>query len=264
MAENQKDSVKKSFWQRNLFLIIIVLIIIVAGGGYLYKNNILKFSFSSQSPTLSPVEKEIITEIPTIADSGNKELQDKVDRLENLILELAENVQNIPQTSNVETKQVPKKVHLSNDEAYDLILSINQIITHIDQQQLRNKQVQKLQNQYLFFRDQKFEELLTLPDYTYLLQKLSQSEQSFVQKEFMKNNNMKWMKNIISNIFEINIAKSKSSSLASYINAILNRQYANAIVEFEKLSPNQKIYFQSTYDLAQLYNTNQLFLENMI
>ena len=264
MAENQKDSVKKSFWQRNLFLIIIVLIIIVAGGGYLYKNNILKFSFSSQSPTPSPVKKEIITEIPTPLDSGNKELQDKVDRLENLILELAENVQNIPQTSNVETKQAPQKVVLSNDEAYDLILSINQIITHIDQQQLRNKQVQKLQNQYLFFRDQKFEELLTLPDYTYLLQQLSQSEQNFVQNEFMKNNNMKWMKNIISNIFEINIAKSKSSSLASYINAILNRQYANAIVEFEKLSSDQKIYFQSTYDLAQLYNTNQLFLENMI
>jgi len=264
MAENQKDSVKKSFWQRNLFLIIILLIIIGAGGGYLYKNNILKFSFSSQSPTPSPVEKKIITEIPTPLDSGNKELQDKVDRLENLILELAENVQNIPQTSNVETKQEPQKVVLSNDEAYDLILSINQIITHIDQQQLRNKQVQKLQNQYLFFRDQKFEELLTLPDYTYLLQQLSQSEQSFVQNEFMKNNNMKWMKNIISNIFEINIAKSKSSSLASYINAILNRQYANAIVEFEKLSSDQKIYFQSTYDLAQLYNTNQLFLENMI
>ena len=264
MAENQKDSVKKSFWQRNLFLIIILLIIIGAGGGYLYKNNILKFSFSSQSPTPSPVKKEIITEIPTIADSGNKELQDKVDRLENLILELAENVQNIPQTSNVETKQEPQKVVLSNDEAYDLILSINQIITHIDQQQLRNKQVQKLQNQYLFFRDQKFEELLTLPDYTYLLLQLSQSEQNFVKNEFMKNNNMKWMKNIISNIFEINIAKSKSSSLASYINAILNRQYANAIVEFEKLSSDQKIYFQSTYDLALLYNTNQLFLENMI
>ena len=264
MAENQKDSVKKSFWQRNLFLIIILLIIIGAGGGYLYKNNILKFSFSSQSPTASPVQKEIITGIPTTPDSGNKELQDKVDRLENLILELAESVQNIPQTSNVEPRQEPQQVVLSNDEAYDLILSINQIITHIDQQQLRNKQVQKLQNQYLFFRDQKFEELLTLPDYTYLLQQLSQSEQSFVQNEFMKNNNMKWMKNIISNIFEINIAKSKSSSLASYINAILNRQYANAIVEFEKLSSDQKIYFQSTYDLAQLYNTNQLFLENMI
>lgn len=264
MAENQKDSVKKSFWQRNLFLIIIILIIIVAGGGYLYKNNILKFSFYSQSPASNPVEREIITETSTTIASGNKELQDKVDRLENLILELAENVQNIPQTSIIESQQEPQQVVLSNDEAYDLILSINQIITHIDQQQLRNKQVQKLQNQYLFFRDQKFEELLTLPDYTYVLQQLSQSEQSFVQNEFMKNNNMKWMKNIISNIFEINIAKSKSSSLASYINAILNRQYANAIVEFEKLSSDQKIYFQSTYDLAQLYNTNQLFLENMI
>ncbi len=264
MAENQKDLVKKSFWQRNLFLIIIILIIIVAGGGYLYKNNILKFTFFSQSPTPNPVEREIIAETSTTIASGNKELQDKVDRLENLILELAENVQNIPQTSNVESQQEPQQVVLTNDEAYDLILSINQIITHIDQQQLRNKQVQKLQNQYLFFRDQKFEELLTLPDYTYVLQQLSQSEQSFVQNEFMKNNNIKWMKNIISNIFEINIAKSKSSSLASYINAILNRQYANAIVEFEKLSSDQKIYFQSTYDLAQLYNTNQLFLENMI
>ena len=264
MAENQKDSVKKSFWQRNLFLIIIILIIIGAGGGYLYKNNILKFSFSSQSPAPSPVEKEIITEIPVNTDSANKELQDKVDRLENLILELAENVQNIPQKTIVENKQEPQQVVLSNDEAYDLILSINQIIIQIDQQQLRNKQVQKLQNQYLFFRDQKFEELLTLPDYTYLLQQLSQSEQSFVQNEFMKNNKMKWMKNIISNIFEINIAKSKSSSLASYINAILNRNYANAVVEFEKLSSDQKMYFQSTYDLVQLYNTNQLFLENMI
>ena len=149
MAENQKDLVKKSFWQRNLFLIIIILIIIVVGGGYLYKNNILKFTFFSQSPTPNPVEREIITETSTTIVSGNKELQDKVDRLENLILELAENVQNIPQTSNVESQQEPQQVVLSNDEAYDLILSINQIIIHIDQQQLRNKQVQKLQNQYL-------------------------------------------------------------------------------------------------------------------
>ena len=71
MAENQKDSVKKSFWQRNLFLIIIILIIIVAGGGYLYKNNILKFSFYSQSPESNPVEREIMTETSTTLDSGN-------------------------------------------------------------------------------------------------------------------------------------------------------------------------------------------------
>ena len=124
MAENQKDSVKKSFWQRNLFLIIITLIIIMAGGGYLYKNNILKFSFYSQSPASNPVETEIMTETSTTLDSGNKELQDKVDRLENLILELAENVQNIPQTSIIESQQEPQQVVLSNDEAYDLILSL--------------------------------------------------------------------------------------------------------------------------------------------
>ena len=95
-----------------------------------------------------------------------------MDRLENLILELAENVQNIPQTSNVETKQEPsQQVVLSNDEAYDLI-SIDQsnyYSTSINSK-LRNKQVQKLTKSIsYFFRDQKFEELLTLPDYTYLL-----------------------------------------------------------------------------------------------
>jgi len=35
MAENQKDSVKKSFWQRNLFLLIVLFIIVAGGGGYL-------------------------------------------------------------------------------------------------------------------------------------------------------------------------------------------------------------------------------------
>ena len=80
----------------------------------------------------------------------------------------------------------------------------------------------------------------------------------------MKNNNVQWLKKIISNIFEINIAKSKQTPLALYINAILNRQYTNAIVEYDKLTPNQKKYFKSTYDLTQLYNVNQIFLENMI
>ena len=78
-----------------------------------------------------------------------------------------------------------------------LFLSINQIITNIDQQQVRNKHVQKLQNQYLFFQDQKFEELLTLPDYTYLLQQINQSEQRFVKEEFMKNNNFSWLKKLL-------------------------------------------------------------------
>jgi len=56
MTENQKDSVKKSFWQRNLFLLIIISLVIVAGGGYLYQNKILTLSLSSQST--SNIEKE--------------------------------------------------------------------------------------------------------------------------------------------------------------------------------------------------------------
>ena len=228
MAENQKNSVKKSFWQRNLFLIIIILIILVFGGGYLYKNNILNLSLNSTTSS-SPSNNDTINKEPDPIDLNNKQIQDKVDRLENLILDLAKNIQSIPQPSEAQPEPEPQEIVLSNDEAYELIISINQIITNIDQQQLRNKQVQKLQNKYLFFHDEKFEELLTLPDYTYLLQQLSKSEQSFVQNEFMKNSNIQWLKKIISNIFEINIAKNKTNPLALYINAILNRQYTKAM-----------------------------------
>ena len=43
MSENQKNDSKKSFLQRNLFLIVIFLIIITVAGGYLYRNNLLIF-----------------------------------------------------------------------------------------------------------------------------------------------------------------------------------------------------------------------------
>ena len=262
MTENQKDSVKKSFWQRNLFLLIVLLLMALGGGGYLYQQNILTF----QAPQQLNNSEEIVSEpakTQPILDN-NQQLQDKVDRLENLILQLAENVQNIPQSTIVQPAEPRQQVVLSNDEAYELILSINQIITNIDHQQTRNKHVQKLQNQYLFFQDQKFEELLTLPDYTYLLQQINQSEQRFVEEEFMKNNNFSWLKKIIENIFEINIAKNTSTPMAAYINALMNRQYDLALIEYEKISPNQKIFFKSSYELAQAYNNQQIFLENMI
>ena len=262
MAENQKDSVKKSFWQRNLFLLIVLLLMALGGGGYLYQQNILTFQTPQQLNNSEEIVSEL-TKTPPILDN-NQELQDKVDRLENLILKIAENVQNIPQSTIVQPAEPPQQVVLSNDDAYELILSINQIITNIDQQQTRNKHVQKLQNQYLFFQDQKFEELLTLPDYTYLLQQINQSEQSFVEEEFMKNNNFSWLKKIIENIFEINIAKNSSTPMAAYINALMNRQYDLALIEYKKLSPNQKIFFKSSYELAQAYNNQQIFLENMI
>src|SRR6056300_1794893 len=262
MTENQKDSVKKSFWQRNLFL-LIVLLLMALGGGYLYQQNILTFQTTKQLNNSELIVSDPVNTQPLL-DSNNQELQSKVDRLENLILELAENIQNIPQSTLVQPAEPPQQVVLSNDEAYELILSINQIITNIDQQQTRNKHVQKLQNQYLFFQDQKFEELLTLPDYTYLLQQINLSERRFVEKEFMKNNNFSWLKKIIENIFEINIAKNSSTPIAAYINALMNRQYDLALIEYEKLNSNQKIFFKSSYELAQAYNNQHIFLENMI
>lgn len=264
MTENQKDSVKKSFWQRNLFLLIVIVLVIVVGGGYLYQNNFLSFNLSSQNKLIQEKEKPIIKKERSSLDINSKALQEKVDRLEILILELAQNVQNIPEPQIIQPKQEPPPVVLSNEDAYELIITINQIIINIDQQQIRNKHIQKLQNQYLFFQDNKFEELLTLPDYSYLLQELDKSEINFVQNEFMKNNNFTWIKKIISNIFDIHVAKGSSNPLSAFINFILNRQYANALIEYEKLNPNQKIYFKSTYNLAKIYNQNQIFLENMI
>ena len=262
MTENQKDSVKKSFWQRNLFLLIVLLLMALGGGGYLYQQNILTFQTPQQFNNSEEIVSELTKAQPIL--DNNQELQDKVDRLENLILQLAENVQNIPQSTIVQPAEPRQQVVLSNDEAYELILSINQIITNIDQQQTRNKHVQKLQNQYLFFQDQKFEELLTLPDYTYLIQQINQSEQKYIQEEFMKNDNFSWFKKIIENIFEINIAKNSTYPISGYLNALMNRQYDLALMEYEKLSPNQKIFFKSSFELAQAYDQQKVFLENMI
>ena len=262
MTENQKDSVKKSFWQRNLFLLIVLLLMALGGGGYLYQQNILTFQTPQQLNNSEEIVSELAKTQPIL--DNNQELQDKVDRLENLILQLAENVQNIPQSTIVQPAEPRQQVVLSNDEAYELILSINQIITNIDHQQTRNKHVQKLQNQYLFFQDQKFEELLTLPDYTYLIQQINQSEQKYIQKEFMKNDNFSWLKKIIENIFEINIAKISTYPISGYLNALMNRQYDLALMEYEKLSPNQKIFFKSSFELAQAYDQQKVFLENMI
>lgn len=262
MTENQKDSVKKSFWQRNFFLLIVLLLMALGGGGYLYQQNILTFQTSQQLNNSEKIVSDLAKTQPIL--DNNQELQDKVDRLENLILQLAENVQNIPQSTIVQPAEPRQQVVLSNDEAYELILSINQIITNIDQQQTRNKHIQKLQNQYLFFQDQKFEELLTLPDYTYLIQQINQSEQKYIHEEFMKNDNFSWFKKIIENIFEINIAKNSTYPISGYLNALMNRKYDLALMEYEKLSPNQKIFFKSSFELAQAYDQQKVFLENMI
>ena len=263
MSENQKNDSKKSFLQRNLFLIVIFLIIITVAGVYLYRNNLLIFDEAQISKLNQETQStNVQKEITSVNELNNKELEDKVDRLESLILELAKNLQEIPYTTVAEPE--PQQITLSNDEAYELILSINQIIVNIDQQQIRNKNIQKLQNQYLFFNEEKFKELLTIPDYTYSLQQLQINENTYVQNEFMKQNNFQWLKRIIENIFEIQITKNSLEPLPSFINAMYNRQYTEAVIEYEKLTPNQKIFFKSSYELAKIYNDNQIFLENMI
>ena len=263
MSENQKNDRKKSFLQRNLFLIVIFLIIITVAGGSLYRNNLLIFDEAQFSKLNQETQSQNDQkEITPVNGLNNKELEDKVDRLESLILELAKNVQEIPQTTVVEPE--PQQITLTNDEAYELILSINQIIVNIDQQQIRNKNIQKLQNQYLFFNEEKFKELLTIPDYTYSVQQLQINENTYVQNEFMKQNNFQWLKRIIENIFDIQITKNSLEPLPSFIDAMYNRQYTKAIIEYEKLNPNQKIFFKSSYELAKIYNDNQIFLENMI
>ena len=152
MTENQKDSVKKSFWQRNLFLLIIISLVIVAGGVYLYQNKILTLSLSSQGNPNSKNKDFVLEDERISLDTNSLALQEKVDRLETLILELAQDVQNIPEPQIIQPEQEPTPVILSNEDAYELIITINQIIINIDQQQIRNKHVQKLQNQYLFFK----------------------------------------------------------------------------------------------------------------
>jgi len=97
-----------------------------------------------------------------------------------------------------------------------------------------------------------------------LIQQINQSEQKYIQEEFMKNDNFSWFKKIIENIFEINIAKNTSTPMAAYINALMNRQYDLALIEYEKLTSNQKIFFKSSNELARAYNNQQIFLENMI
>jgi hypothetical protein len=97
-----------------------------------------------------------------------------------------------------------------------------------------------------------------------LIQQINQSEQKYIHEEFMKNDNFSWFKKIIENIFEINIAKNSTYPISGYLNALMNRQYDLALMEYEKLSPNQKIFFKSSFELAQAYDQQKVFLENMI
>ena len=75
MSENQKNDSKKSFLQRNLFLIVIFLIVITVAVGYLYRNNLLiigesQISILNQETQSTNVQKETTS----VNDLNNKEL----------------------------------------------------------------------------------------------------------------------------------------------------------------------------------------------
>ena len=261
MAENPKNPVKKNFFQRN-FLFIIIILIIGAGLGYLYQNNLLTFQIPTKSSPI--VEPTPSTPAVVAEDVQNNQLQEKVDRLENLIIELAQSVENIPQQEIIIPPQEPTPIEISNSEAYELILNINQIIINIDNQQIRNKHIQKLQSQYSFFQESKLEELLTLPDSSFLAQDLIASEKDYVENEFLNSARLAWLKKILANLFDVSVAKNNSSALSNYFNSIMNRNYDLALVAFDNLTSNQKSYFKSSYEIAKKFNENKIFLENMI
>lgn len=261
MAKSLNNPVKKNFFQRNV-LLIIVIVIFFAVLGYLYQNNLLTFQSSAKSSQV--VEPTPSKTTVVIEDVQNDKLQEKVDRLENLILELAKSVENIPQQEIIIPPQVPSPIEISNSEAYELILNINQIILNIDNQQIRNKHIQKLQSQYSFFNDDKLEELLTLPDSSFLAQDLISSESDYVKNEFLNSPSLSWLKKILANLFDVSIAKNNSSSLSNFMNSIMNQNYDLALIEFDNLTSNQQSYFKRSYEIAKKFNENKIFLENMI
>lgn len=261
MAKSPNNPNKKKFFQHNV-LLIIVIVIFFAVLGYLYQNNLLTFQISAKSSQV--VEPTPSKTTVVIGDVQNDKLQEKVDRLENLILELAKSVENIPQQEIIIPPQVPFPIEISNSEAYELILNINQIILNIDNQQIRNKHIQKLQSQYSFFNDNKLEELLTLPDSSFLAQDLISSERDYVKNEFLNSPRLSWLKKILSNLFDVSIAKNNSSSLSNFMNSIMNQNYDLALIEFDNLTLNQQSYFKSSYEIAKKFNENKIFLENMI
>jgi hypothetical protein len=45
--------------------------------------------------------------------------------------------------------------------------------------------------------------------------------------------------------------------------AVENRNYLNAVIHYKNLTPNQKIFFQETYEIANSYEDQKNFLENL-
>jgi len=159
-----------------------------------------------------------------------------------------------PQKNIIEVKDL---------DAYELLKSMNMILLNIDDQQIRNSNVTKLQSQFMFFTEPRLQSLLSLPDSTFIQQQLSKNESRFIKEEFLKNTKINWLKNITQNVFKISVAKTSSTTVGLFISAIENKNYLSAVINYENLTVNQKFYFEETYKIAKAYEEQKSFLENL-
>ena len=189
----------------------------------------------------------------------------KVANLEKLILELSLTMQDV-QTKNFEPKITQPQqniIEVKDLDAYELLKSMNLILLNIDDQQIRNSNVTKLQSQFMFFTEPRLQSLLSLPDSTFIQEQLSKNENSFVKEEFLKNPKINWFKNITQNIFKISVSRISASAVGLFMSAIENKNYLSAVINYENLTSNQKIFFKETYQIAKAYEEQKSFLENL-
>ena len=258
MSDNKKIPTNSSFLKRNFFIIVFIVILFI-GGAYLYLNN-KNFiqTITKADPVIEPV-------IEAKKINPNKDLEMKVANLEKLILELSSTMQDV-QTKNSEPVIVQPQqniIEVKDLDAYELLKSMNLILLNIDDQQIRNSNVTKLQSQFMFFTEPRLQSLLSLPDSTFIQEQLSKNENSFVKEEFLKNPKINWFKNITQNIFKISVSRISASAVGLFMSAIENKNYLSAVINYENLTSNQKIFFKETYQIAKAYEEQKSFLENL-
>ncbi|MDA1283626.1 MAG: hypothetical protein O3C61_01725 [Proteobacteria bacterium] len=258
MSDNQKISPKKGFLKRNSFIIIFIAVLVI-GSGYLYINNkgIIQNIFKINEVS---VPMDVVKEI-----NPNQDLETKVANLENLIRELASTIQTAqsqsPEPQIIQPQQNIIKV--KDLDAYELLKSMNLILLNIDNQQIRNSNVTKLQSQFMFFTESRLQSLLSLPDSTFTQQQLLKNEARYIKEDFLKNSQIHWFKKVTQNIFKISVSRKITNPMGSFMMAVENGNYLNAVIHYKNLTPNQKIFFQETYEIANSYENQKTFLENL-
>ncbi|MAV82837.1 MAG: hypothetical protein CMI90_05190 [Pelagibacteraceae bacterium] len=258
MSDNKKVLPKKGFFKRNSFLLIFfgLLIVVVA---FLYSNNNLNINSIIQKPETK--EDPVIIQ----PENNNKELETKVANLEKLIQELSKNIKNA-QSQKSETQVVQPQqniIEIKDLDAYELLKGMNMILLNIDNQQVRNNNVTKLQSQFMFFSKKRLQSLLNLPDTSFSKNELLVNEKKYMEHNFMNGTKLPWLKKIIKNIFEISISREIENPIGAFITSIENSNYSGAVVSYNNLTQKQKQFFQTSYNIAKSYEEQRAYLENL-